>query len=100
MNKTGGRPKKHTTDEQRIHARCFLDIKMREPKVTQEKYARNYGISGRTLRRYIERYFPLEAIELKEEELKERKQKIAKTIIVSEKMDPDEPRKGLLVAWV
>ena len=99
MKSTVGRPKKHSAEHQKIHARCFLDIKRREPKVTQEIYAKDHGFSGRTLRRYIERYFPLEIIELKESELKEKKAKLSKNIIVTEKRDPEEPRIGLLVAW-
>ena len=97
MKRIGGRPKKHTDKEQRIHARCFLDIKKREPHVTQQSYAHNYGFSGRTLRRYIERHYPLEAIELKEEELKQQKAKIVEKTEVKEEIDSDEPRRGLLV---
>ena len=99
MKNIGGRPKKHSTDEQRVHARCFLDIKKREPKVTQEQYAQNYGFSGRTLRRYIERHFPLEAIELKEQELRERKKQIIEKNSSAKGLDSGEPRRGLLVAW-
>ncbi len=99
MKSIGGRPKEHSTEQQKTHARCFLDIKRREQKVTQEIYAKDHGFSGRTLRRYIERCFPLETIELKEAELKEKKAKLSNNIIVVEKIDPEEPRMGLLVEW-
>ena len=98
-NKIGGRPKKHSTDEQRVHARCYLDIKKRESGVTQESYANNYGFSGRTLRRYIERYYPLEAIELKEKELSEKKRKISEINSSNKKRDGEEPKRGMIVAW-
>jgi hypothetical protein len=95
-----GRPRKHTREEQRIHAKCFLDIKKREPQVTQDSYAANYGISGRTLRRYIERYFALEALLIKEAELNLKKDKLqqkrTKDISISENKKEDS---GLTVLW-
>lgn len=95
-----GRPKKHSTENQRMLARCFLDIKKREPHVTQEIYAKNYGISGRTLRRYIQRFFALEALELKEAEIKKKKDELRKSLISdSQVTDTKEECGGLMVAW-
>ena len=93
-----GRPRKNSKKDEMIHAQCFLEIKKREPYVTQHEYAQAHGFSARSLRRYIQRYIPIDAINMKIEALEAKKKDL-----ILEPKDQDEDgdqRGGFMIPWV
>jgi hypothetical protein len=85
--KLNGRPRKHSSEKEYELAVCFIDAKKREPWLTQADYARNYGISARSLRRYIKNHAEAEGIKAKMKALEEKKKEL-------ERMTDDEDVKS------
>ncbi len=93
-----GRPRKHSKKDERTIALCFLDVKKREPYVTQHEYAQAHNISARSLRRYMQRHIPIQAIERRQEALEAQKKELKLEAIDLED-EKNDRRGGFMTPW-